>query len=175
VSRLMLGAAVTLPVLAFVLVGVLRVVGRRVRLAQTLLALAVVSWGWALLEGASLLAAYVLSVPLHSTMESVLSGVATALSLAYLASVGRSGPRRRFFLAWTGVAGLLVVATIAVTRLAARQTGAPALDYGVAVPIRGFAGPAAELDAYLDRVRGDFEAGARQAETERRELQAAGR
>jgi hypothetical protein len=174
VSRLALVAAVVLPVLAFVLVGLLRVVGRRLRLSQTLRALALVSWGWVLLHAASLLATYALSVPAHAVADSILRSIATAVTLAYLASLGRRGPRRRFFLAWLAAAGLLVVATGAVARLAARQTGAPQLDYDVAVPIHGFAGPAADLDRYLDRVRRDFDAGARQAETERRQVQAAG-
>jgi FHA domain len=173
VSRLALSAAVILPVLAFLLVGLLRVVGRRVRLGQTLQALAVVSWGWALLHAASLIANYGLSVPLHASADSILRGSATAISLAYLASVGRSGPRRRFFAAWLAAAGLLVVAAASVARRAVHQTGTPELDYDVAVPIRGFAGPSADLDGYLDRVRRDFEAAARQAENERRELLAA--
>lgn len=173
VSWLVLTAAVTLPILAFVLVGLLRIAGRRLRLRDTLRALAVVCGGWALVEAFTQAAAYALSVPAHGVLDGVLSGTAAAVSLAYLASVGRAGRRRRFFLAWVAATGALVIAMSAVERLAARQAGTPALDYDVAVPVYGLTGPAADLEGYLALVRGDFEAGARQAEEERRQLQAA--
>lgn len=167
VAWVALGTAVALPVLAFVLVGLLRIARRQAHLVDTLRALAAVSWGWLTLELLTLATTYVLSVSAHAALETLLQQGALVLSLAYLASLARPGPRARFFWSWVAMGGVLVVALAAVGRLAARQTGTPDLDYDVAVPVRGFTGPATDLDRYLDRVRADFEDGARAAEAER--------
>ena len=67
-SWLALGVAVGLPIAAFVLMGLLRIVGRKARIGDVLRALALVSAGWVvftLVEGVTV---YVLSVRVHSLL-----------------------------------------------------------------------------------------------------------
>jgi len=168
-----IGAAVALPVLGFLLVGVLRIVGRRVRLAETLRALAVVGAGWGLVQLVEIALPYLTGVAVHRVCEALLRIAALGLTVAYLASVGRAGPRRRFFLAWCAAAGVLAVAFYLVGSMAARQTGVPDVRYDASVPVLSFAGPASELDPYLEKVRGSFASAQEEAEEERIRAEAA--
>jgi pSer/pThr/pTyr-binding forkhead associated (FHA) protein len=170
-SWLALGVAVGLPIVAFVLMGLLRIVGRKARLGDVLRALAVVSSGWVVFTIVHDAAAYVLGVRLHSLVVGLLGSGGLVASVAYLASIARPGPRRRFFLAWSAAIAFLVAAFAAAGRLAARQAGTPQLDYDVAMPIAGVTGPASDLDRYLGSLRTDFQAAEKNAEEERRALQ----
>ncbi len=168
---LTLGMAISLPITAFILMGLLRIVGRQARLGDVLRALALVSVGWVvftLVEGAT---AYALSVRLHALLVSLLGTGGAVASTAYLASVARRGPNGRFLLAWAAAIGVLTLGLGAAGRLAARQAGIPQLDYDVSMPIAGMTGPASDLDTYLGRVRTGFETARRAAEENRRDLQ----
>lgn len=168
-----LGAAVGVPVLAFILIGILRIVGRRARLSDALRALAVVSWGWVLLGLLTRAAQYGLSVAAHTALETVVGSLGGVVTLAYLASVAHTGRRGRFFLTWVAGAGALAVASHAANRLVARQSGVPQVDYDVAVPLAGATGPARELDPYLEDVRATFGKAAERARDERLRSRAA--
>ncbi|HEY6553080.1 MAG TPA: FHA domain-containing protein, partial [Vicinamibacteria bacterium] len=152
--RFGLGMAVGLPVLAFVLVGLLRVVGRKVRVSDALSTLCLLSWGSVLVSLVLLGSTYALSVRAHSVLVSVVQVVATVVIVASLASIARPGPRLRFFASWAAIVTLMMVGFGAVGALAARQAGMPELDYGVAVPILGLTGPATDVETYL-RVAGE--------------------
>jgi FHA domain len=168
---LTLGTAISLPVVAFILMGLLRIVGRQARIGDVLRALALVSFGWVLftlVEGAT---AYVLPVRLHALFVSLLGTGGAVASTAYLASLARPGPNGRFLLAWAAAIGALTLGLGAAGRLAARQAGIPQLDYDVSMPIAGVTGPASDLDTYLDKVRSGFEKARRAAEENRRDLQ----
>jgi hypothetical protein len=162
-----IAAAVVLPVLAFLLVGLLRIGGRRVRLSETLRALAVVAGGWTVLALVEIALPYVTAVGAHETTEALLRLGGASATVAYLASVSRPGPRHRFLLAWGGASGLLALAFYLVGSLAARQAGTPDPRYEVSVPLRGFAGPVSDLESYLERVRVRFASAQREAEEER--------
>jgi len=162
-----LGAAVGLPMLAFVLVGMLRVVGRRARVSDSLRALAIVSWGWVLVVLLAYATSYALSVAVHGAFTTLLMSASLIVSVAYLASVARPGPRRRFFLTWLAATGLLLAGFYSAGNLAARQAGTPQVDYDVAVPIGTWTGPASDLDRHLEVVRENFKAAERRAEEDR--------
>ncbi len=148
-SWLILGVAVGLPVQAFILVGLLRIAGRRARVRDALRALALVSWGWVLLTLLETFASYVLTVSAHGLLSLFLSNAGVAVSVAYLASVARrAGRSRRFFTTWAAVMAVLLAGAHAAGRLAARQAGTPLLDYEMDVPIAGVTGPAHDLDRY---------------------------
>jgi len=172
-SWVVLGVSVFQPIVAFVLIGLLRIVGRRARVGDALRALAVVSWGWVLLTLLDGAASYALSVPAHGMLEALLRNGGVVVTIAYLASVGRAGPSRRFFAVWAAAIALLLAAFGAAGRLAARQAGVPQLDYDVSVPLAGVTGPATGLDRYLDGVRADFAAAEQRAEEDRQSARAA--
>jgi FHA domain len=163
-----LGVAVSLPIAAFVLIGLLRIVGRKARLTDALRALALVSWGWALVALALAVSYYLLSVRAHAALMDLLRVGATIVSVASLASVARPGPRLRFFVTWAAAVAVVLAGFGIAGALAARQAGMPALDYAVSVPILGFAGPASDLDGYLRAVGEDFATAEAEAADERR-------
>jgi len=174
-SWLTLTVAVGLPIQAFILIGLLRIVGRRARLSDALRALAFVSWAWVLLTIVLEAASYGLSVRVHAVVTALLQSGGSAATIAYLASLARRGPRRRFFITWAAAVGVLLAGFSAVSHLAARQAGMPQLDYEVRMPIAGMAGPASDLDRFLDQVRADFDSAEESAVEERRESEASRR
>jgi hypothetical protein len=167
-SWVALGMGVGLPVVAFVLMGLLRIVGRRVSASAALRALALVSWGWLAIDLVERAASYVLSVGVHGMLSTFLTSGSLVATMAFLASVGRRGPRRRFLLVWITAIGLLVLGFNGAARLAARQAGAPRVDYAVSVPLAGVSGPATDLDEYIEGVHADFSVAERHAAEERR-------
>jgi hypothetical protein len=171
-SWVTLGVSVGLPVLAFILIGLLRIAGRRARVRDALRALALVSWGWALIALLEAAASYGLSVAAHDMLTALLYNGGLVFTVAYLASVARrAGHSRRFFATWAAVMAVVLVGFNAAGRLAARQAGTPRLNYDVSVPIAGVTGPATDLDRYLDGVRTDFTAAERRAAEDRRSSQ----
>lgn len=168
-----LAAAVGVLAALFVLMGLLRIVGRRGRLTEGMRAFAVVTWAWVVVSVAMEAASYGLSVSAHGILGVVVASGLMAASIAYLAGVSRPGPRRRFFLAWMAVAGLFVAALEAAADLSARQAGTPSVDYDVARPVAGITGPATDLEPYLDGVRAKFRVAAEHAAEERQRSDAA--
>jgi hypothetical protein len=174
-SWVTLTVAVGLPIQAFILIGLLRIVGRRARLGDALRALAFVSWAWVLLSMVLEAASYGLSIRAHALLTVLLQSCGTVVTVAYLASLARRGPRRRFFLTWAAAVAVLLAGFSAVSHLAARQAGMPQLDYEVRMPIGGVTGPSSGLDRYFDQVRSDFERAEARAVEERRQSEASRR
>jgi hypothetical protein len=170
-SSLLLGAAVALPVAAFVLVGILRVVGRKVPVTQALRAIALVILAGLLVGAIDSLAYYILPPRLMGMARAVLASALPIVFLPYLASLGRVGPNTRFRAGWAAAVAALVVASGFAGNLAARQAGRPSVDFGVQVPLLGRTGPATKLDPFLDGLLDDFETAQQNAEKERREAQ----
>jgi hypothetical protein len=163
-----LGLAISLPVLAFVLVGIFRIVGRKVLVSQSLRALALVCWGSVLVRLTLEASAYALSVRVHGMLSVLLQVVATAVIVAGVACVARPGPRRRFFATWAAAVTILMAAVGAYGALAARQAGMPEVDYTVPAPLLGLTGPTAGLESYLRVVGEDFAAAEARAADELR-------
>jgi pSer/pThr/pTyr-binding forkhead associated (FHA) protein len=170
--QLTLGVAVGLPVVAFVLIGLLRIAGRKARVSDALRTLAFVSWGWVFLTIFVAAASYALSVQAHAALAALLQKGATVLTIASLASIARPGPRLRFFAAWAAAVAVVMAGFGAIGALAARQAGMPELDYDVVPPILGRAGTAADLDGYLHAVGEDFATAEERAADERRRSEA---
>lgn len=169
------GVAMGLPILAFVLTGLLRIVRRKARVSDALRALALVSWGWVLLTALLRAASYGLSVQFHGLLTTLLAGSGTVFTVAYLASTARHGPSRRFFLAWVAAMVLLLAGATGAGRLVARQAGTPQVDYDLDMPVAGFCGPASDLDGYMDALRADYARAEQRAAEERRYSDAARR
>jgi hypothetical protein len=162
-----LGILIALPILALLLLMVLRVVGRRVRMADTLLALAHVAWIPPAVFALAFLLYYVLPLSAHGLAAAVIGLVAGVAAVVHLASVRRPAPRRRFQMVWAAVAGAIVVGFGAISSLAAEKMGMPQVKYHVQVPLGTHAGPARDLDAYFAAIRESSEEAARAAETVR--------
>jgi hypothetical protein len=171
--QLGLGLAVGLPIFAFVLIGLLRIVGRKARVSDALRSLALVGWGWVFLEIVLTVSPYALSVRAHAALMVGLRVGGTIVTVASLASVARPGARLRFFATWAAAVAVVLVGFGVLGALAERQAGMPALDYAVAVPVLGLTGPASDLEGYLRAVGKDFATAEERAADERRRSDAA--
>ena len=156
-------AAVALPVVAFILVGLLRIARRRARLFDTLRALAIVLCLGLLVGTLALAVPYVGRPDTHALLLTGLRVPLAIFTVAYLASVARPGPRRRYFVGWAGAATLVLLAFFVVGQMTNRQAGVPAVRYDSAVPVGGFSGPRGDLSAYFDAVRRDFKVAQQEA------------
>ena len=125
--------------------------------------------GLGLLVGAlSLAVPYVARPDNQALLLAAMRVPAAIYAVAYLASVARTGPRRRHFLGWAGAATLVLLAFFVVGQMANRQAGVPSARYDSAVPVGGFSGPRGDLSAYMGAVRRDFEEAQREAALEYR-------
>ena len=141
--------------------------GRRVRMADTLLALAHVAWipPAASSRSRSRSTTSYRSRPTPSSPRC--SVVASVAAVVHLASVRRPAPRRRFQIVWAAVAAAIFVGFGAISSLAAEKMVAPQVKYHVQAPLGRHAGPARDLDAYFTEIRESSEEAARAAETVR--------
>jgi hypothetical protein len=146
-------SALALPLLAGVLFLVLKVIGRRVRMADTMRALARTVWLVPALSMVSLAAYYPLSPSQLDLLEGVLSTGVLAVSLAGLASVRREPRSLAFTAGWAGAVFLGILGLATVAALNSRQTGEPSVDLNLQPPVAGYAGRAESFDEYLRAVR----------------------
>lgn len=158
-----LGAAVGVPIAAFVLLGVLKAVGRRIRIADTLRAVAVVIAVAAGLQALAFVSYYATTATIYSVVSGLISGLMTVFMVTYAASVRRRSSRR-FRVLWATAVSVLVLGMGATTRLAARRTGTPAVDHYVQMPLGRVVGPSRAIEPYLERVEAAAQAAAQAAE-----------
>jgi hypothetical protein len=147
-----LGLLVALPFLAVLLLIALKAVGRRLRFADPLRALAQLVWLWPLAFVLSYLLYYLVTAGVASRLRHLLMLGALVAAVVHLASLRRPDPNRAFRLAWALGVGLLVASLSATASLAQHKLGMPSVDYHVQVPLAGFAGPTHSLDDYLAQV-----------------------
>jgi hypothetical protein len=162
-----LATVVLLPMGAVALLIVLKAIGRRVRFADALAAVAGVVW---LLPAAALLSfvSYYLFPPRgHGVVDGLLFVGAAIVGIVWLVSVRRRGPNGTFRLAWgLGVAALAAASAAASTSCSERM-GAPSVNYKALPPVVGWTGPKVSLDAHLERVQAAAAAAAKDAEAAR--------
>jgi hypothetical protein len=163
-ARNVLGILVGLPVTGFALLGMLKAAGRRVRMADTLKALALMTWVALAADVVSQASYYALPVAGHSLVDELLGSAVLVWATVHVASLRKPGPRRRFQVAWGAVAAALVLGIHATTQLDAQRSGQPQAGHHVQVPLGSYAGPARGLDGYQARVQAAAEEAARRAE-----------
>lgn len=163
-----LGAVVLLVLAAGALFVVLKAFGRRVRLSDTLRALAFLAW----LEPANhllLLAAYYPLSPRAFAWFTTVTWVGVAVvTVVAMAVVCRRPPSVRFAAAWAVAALVLALGVVSTSALYARRMGQPNVDVHVQVPLAGHPGQSGTLEDYLQRVG----RAARDAEDAAREVRA---
>jgi FHA domain-containing protein len=162
-----ISAFITLPVFALVLLIALKAVGRRVRLADTLLALARVIWLWPLSFATTFLLYYVLSSAALDALRFVIGLLVGVVAVVMLVSVRRPGPSRLFRTAWALGTAVILFGIAWTFRLAAERTGQPSLDTHVQIPLGSWPGRAESLDAYFTQVTAEAEQASAEAEAVR--------
>ncbi len=155
---------IALPLAAFLLFVALKAAGRRVRVADTLSALARVVWLsplWIILTTA---ADYLLPGAAAAFASPLLAWAATLAAVVFLAGLRRPDRGRAFTLGWAAAVTALWLGMSLTSSLAAQRLGMPQNDYTVRPPLAGFAGVSSSLDAYFARVQTAAEAAAADAE-----------
>lgn len=158
---------VLLPLLAFLLFVALKAAGRRVRVADTLSALARVVWLSPLWLALSIAADYGLPQSAAALASPLLGWAASVVGVVFLASVRRRKRSRAFALGWAAAVTLLWLGMSLTSSLAAERLGVPHNDYTVRPPLAGITGFSSSLDAYLARVETAATAAAQDAEAVR--------
>ena len=159
-----LGVLIALPILSFLLLGVLKVVGRRVRMADTLLALAQVAWVAPVASVVAFALYYLLPLSAHAAAISLIGFLAFVAVIVHVAALRRMTPGRAFQVVWAVIAATVYVGFGAISSLATRRTGVPSVEYHVQRPLGSYTGPTRALDAYFDEIRGASSEAARAAE-----------
>ena len=153
-GRAAMTSALALPLFAGVLFLVLKVIGRRVRMADTMRTLAALVWLLPALSVVSLAGYYPLSPSQFELFQGVLAAVGAAVSLAVLASVRREPRSLAFTTGWAGAVLLVILGLATVTAMNSQQRGEPSVDLNLQAPLAGYAGRAESFDDYLEAVRG---------------------
>ncbi len=146
-------ALVLLPTLAGILFLVLKVIGRRVRMADTLRALGLLAWLAPAAQVVLLAAYYPLSPSQYALFQMGLVAVAAAVSFAVLASVRREPRSHVFSLGWAATVLVIVVGIISLSAMGDRKRGEPNVDLKLQPPVAGYAGRAESFDSFLAGVR----------------------
>jgi hypothetical protein len=166
----LLTAILAQPLLGFFLLMLLRAVSRRVRIADTLRAIAIVLWLLPVLSWSSTGLYYVLPLPLYAPAVEALEAAVGIVFIVYLAGVRRTQPKGRFQLAWAGAVAAFILSSKLVEHMNERRAGQPVTAYHVQMPIGSWAGWSGKWDDYLAHLRqGAGEAGA-EAERVRQRL-----
>jgi len=167
-----LGSALLLAIMAGGLFVVLKALGRQVRMADTMRALALLSWLGPLVSLLMLAAYYPLSSSALSWLDSVTTTVVITAMVVTLASVRRERLTARFVLGWAGGTLLVLAAIASAWSVSRKQDGSPSVDLRVQAPLAGYAGRAGSLSEYLADVRGASSRAERAAEANRARTQA---
>jgi hypothetical protein len=146
-------AGLALPLAAGALFLVLKVIGRPVRMADTLRALALLTWIVPLLSVVFLAAYYPLSPSQLALFQGALAAVAVAVGVAILANVRREPRSLAFTSGWAAAVFVVIVGLATMAAMTSRQTGEPSVDLSLQAPLGGYAGRAESFDDYLRRVR----------------------
>lgn len=144
-----LGALVSLPVLSLLLLVLFRALGRRVRLADTLRALALLVWLLPLAQVLGFLAYYVLPSSALPPLRAALGMALGAWAAARLAAIRRVRPSLRLRVAWALAVVAIAAGFAFASRLSAQRAGQPDLDFHVQAPLFGYAGRAVSPDDYF--------------------------
>jgi hypothetical protein len=152
-----------LPILAFVLLIILRTVGRSVRLSDTLVYLAGIIWLFPASAVTVFFAYYPLSSAVHSAFSSIFETVVVIVALVGAASLRRSRPSARFRMIWATALLAVFAAFSLLTHLEQRRNGVPQMKYEIQMPIFGFSGRSQSLETYLARLQRKSEIAASKA------------
>jgi len=147
-----LAALIAVPVAGLILLGFLRLAGRRVRIADTLRAFAVVAFVFAASKAVLTVAYYVFPSGAFATVKQLLDIAVNVWAVVYLASVRRAGRGVWFRAAWGSAALVLILGVYGLGSLTQRRMGMPQVDHHVQPPLGSVTGPHRPLSAYFDRL-----------------------
>jgi hypothetical protein len=141
-----------LPILAGGLLMALRFSGRRLRLADTLRAVAWLTWLWPAMAVVSSVTYYVLPGGAQGLLEGLVPGLLIVISVVHVAALRRAPPGRTFRLAWAAGVTALLAGYWGSTAWSMKKMGSPDVDYEVQMPLGSVTGPVRPLEDYFEAV-----------------------
>lgn len=142
-------ALVAILVFAALLLGLLRAVGRKVRMADVLRHFAVFTWLRPLAVVLIVAGYYLLSDGLAASVRAWLPSLATVVFLAQAAALRRPSPSGTFRWLWAGAVLLVLLGVESTRSYAAKRVGQPEVDHAMQTPIPGLGtGPAVSFEDY---------------------------
>ena len=162
-----LAALIGLPLVAVMLLVLLKAFGRKLRMADALEALARLLWLAPLANVVAFVAYYPLSSSGWGTLRGLLVLSALAWGTGALAAIRRPGASRLFRATWAATVLLLAAGFGVVADMSNDKAGEPELDFHVQMPLGSFAGRSESLDAYFTRFSETAQQAAAEAAAER--------
>jgi FHA domain-containing protein/Yip1-like protein len=147
------GIALGLSFLAGALFVVLKALGRQVTMADTMRAVALLTWLGPAVSLLTLAAYYPLASSAFSWLDGITTTIVITAAVVTLASVRREPLTVRFVLGWAGGTLLLIAAMTSAWGISRKQDGPPNVDLRVQAPVAGYAGRAGSFGDYLEDVR----------------------
>jgi hypothetical protein len=147
-----LAATLLLPILAFILLIVLRTVGRPVRFSDTLPFIARTIWLGPLQILVVSSTYYLLSIAALTIVETAMILLITIVVFVGAASLGRAESSWRFRISWSVALIVVSLAILLITRLEERRNGVPQIEYRAQMPLAGHAGRSQTLAEYFESV-----------------------
>jgi hypothetical protein len=147
-------AGLGLSLMAGILLVVLKALGRSVRMAHAMRAVALLALVGLVATLLRLVAYYPLLPRAFSWLDDAITVSVLTLVVVTVAGLRKERRSRRFVLAWAGGTLLLCLATAAAWTASRKQQGQPTIDLAVQAPLAGWAGRAQSMEDYLAAVRG---------------------
>lgn len=148
----LLTVSVALPVCSFLLLAILRTVGRKLRIADTLSVFCKIICIFATLGILSNILYYPLSTTWFHHMNGLIFAGTCIWAVTMLAGVRRQPLTLGFKLGWGAVAAVIYLIFTFALSMSDKIHGDPQTDYTVLPPISGYSGYAVGLDKYLGNV-----------------------
>jgi FtsH-binding integral membrane protein len=146
-------ALMGVPIAGLILLIVLKSIGRKVRLADTLLAMAVVMWLAPLLRVLGWVTHYVASGSVGDVIQLLATAGGTVFVLVYLASLRRDPKSRAFQYTVAAVAILIFIGSKGLKKYSSNDDNSQNTDFYLRPPIMEFVGPTHSLEEFMRESR----------------------
>jgi hypothetical protein len=141
-----------MPAISFSLMLILRALGRKLRLADTLQAFTNTIWAFTALSLVSIGCYYLLPVSILQPILGILFVVAIVWTMVSLAELRRTKKTFVFRLTWAVATLTLLLSIEGIYYYGAKVRGEPNTDYLMLPPIKGYAGISNSLERYYSNV-----------------------
>ena len=147
-----LGYLIGLTSISFLLLLVLRVLGRKLRIGDTLTIFSRLSWTGPGLTTLWFISYYVMSISGFRILQLISTGIVVIWCTVKIAELRREKKNLLFQASWIAGMTLFLVAIGVTMQLTAKRAGMPHTDYFILPPLLGYSGRMDTFDDHLENV-----------------------